>query len=82
MASPVKGLNPIDETRNKVRSSNFFALCYLMLCQLSYAIENDGPTAVKQIRDSLPGMPAPKDAPVTGKWALGGGQRSTKTTAI
>lgn len=77
MASPVKGLNPIDETRNKVRSSNFFALCYLMLCQLSYAIENDGPIAVKQIRDSLPGMPAPK-APVTGKWALGWGPEVNK----
>lgn len=73
MASPGKGSNPIDDARNKVRSSNFFALCYLMLCQLSYATENDGPAAVKQIIDSLPGMPAPKDAPVAGKWALGWG---------
>lgn len=81
MASPGKGPSPIDEARNKVRSSNFFALCYLMLCQLSYATENDGPTAVKQIRDSLPNMPAPKDAPVTGKWRLGWGPMVDKTNS-
>ena len=69
--------SPIDETRNMVRSSNFFALCYLMLCQLSYATQNDGPTAVKQIKDSLPRMPAPTNAPVAGKWALGWGPQVT-----
>lgn len=78
MASPGKGPNPIDDARNKVRSSNFFALCYLMLCQLSYATENNGPTAVKQIRDSLPNMPAPADAPVAGKWVLGWGPQVNK----
>src|SRR5690348_11415619 len=75
MATPTRGplTTPIDDARNKVRTTNFFALCYLMLCQLSYANENDGPTAVDQIIKLLPTMPAPKNAPVAGEWRRGWG---------
>lgn len=64
----------IDDVREKVRSSDFFALCYLMLCQLGYTNENDGPTAIDQITRLLPTMPVPdgtlKDK---GQWRLGWG---------
>lgn len=66
------GPGSIDDARAKVRSSNFFALCYLMLCQLGYTDENDGPTAIKQIKDRLPKMPVPKGT-VDGQWQLGWG---------
>jgi hypothetical protein len=77
MASPGKGPSPIDEAREKVRTSNFFALCYLMLCQLSYANENKREKAIDQITKLLPTMPAPRNAPVDGRWALGWGPEAT-----
>src|SRR5579864_4562798 len=68
MASPAS----IDDARDKVRSSNFFALCYLMLCQLGYTDSNDGPTAIQQIKKLLPAMPVPANT-VQGKWRIGWG---------
>ena len=74
MASPATAPRPgtIDDAREKVRSSNFFALCYLMLCQLSYVGEDNGPKAVKQIKDDLPKMPVPQGT-VQGQWRIGWG---------
>jgi hypothetical protein len=62
----------INDAREKVRTSDFFALCYLMLCQLSYADENDGQKAVQQIKTLLPIMPVPQGT-VAGQWQLGWG---------
>src|SRR3954463_12446435 len=45
-------LQNVDNARQQVMTSDFFALCYLMLCQLSYANENDGNQAVAQITTS------------------------------
>lgn len=58
--------------RKQVENSDFFALCYLMLCQLSYLGENNGPNAVKRITRDLPTMPVPKGT-VQGAWRLGWG---------
>jgi hypothetical protein len=58
--------------RKQVETSDFFALCHLMLSNLAYTDQNSGPNAVQQITDRLPNMPAPQDG-VTGKWRLGWG---------
>lgn len=66
----------LDAARQRVLTSDFFALCYLMLCNLAYADENDGQKAVQQITQSLPDMPVP-DGTVPGKWKLGWGPQVT-----
>jgi hypothetical protein len=58
--------------REQVRTSDFYALCYLMLCNLAYADEDQAQAAVQQIINELPGMPVP-DGPVQGKWSLSWG---------
>lgn len=73
MAAPTTFVpGSIDDARNKVRSSNFFALCYLMLCQLSYLGEDNGQKAVERIKTELPKMPVPQGT-VQGQWRLGWG---------
>lgn len=62
----------VKAARQQVQTSDFFALCYLMLCQLAYADEDNAPKAVQQIIDLLPNMPVPQGQ-VTGKWSLGWG---------
>ena len=62
----------VKAARQQVQTSDFFALCYLMLCQLAYATENSAPKAVQQIIDLLPTMPVPAGT-VAGRWSLGWG---------
>ncbi|HEY6350062.1 MAG TPA: alpha/beta fold hydrolase [Candidatus Angelobacter sp.] len=62
----------VKAARQQVQTSDFFALCYLMLCQLAYADEDNATKAVQQIIDLLPTMPVP-DGNVKGKWNLGWG---------
>lgn len=62
----------LESARQRVLASDFFGLCYLMLCNLAYVDENDGPKAVQQIKRSLPNMPVPAGT-VSGKWSLGWG---------
>src|ERR1700756_4827583 len=62
----------LEAARQRVLTNDFFALCYLMLCNLAYAEENDGQKAVQQITQSLPTMPVPTGT-VLGKWSLGWG---------
>ena len=68
--------NDLEAARQQVLTSDFFALCYLMLCNLAYTDENDGPKAVQQITQSLPSMPVPTGT-VPGKWRLGWGPQVT-----
>jgi triacylglycerol lipase len=58
--------------REQVRTSDFYALCYLMLCNLAYADEDKAQAAVEQIINKLPTMPVP-EGPVQGKWSLSWG---------
>jgi hypothetical protein len=58
--------------RKQVQTSDFFALCYLMLSNLASTHENNGPKAVQQIGDLLPAMPVPQGE-VRGRWNLGWG---------
>jgi hypothetical protein len=58
--------------RQQVETTDFFALCYLMLCQLAYTNEGSGPGAVTQIRTLLSTMPLPSET-VAGQWKLGWG---------
>src|SRR5947209_6083519 len=75
----VPALSPItiDKARLQVMTSDFFALCYLMLCQLAYTDENNGDTARAQIKKLLPDMPVPQNT-VPGKWRLGWGPEVTQ----
>src|SRR5215831_6280194 len=62
----------VKAARQQVQTSDFFALCYLMLSNLAYAGENSAQRAVQQIIDLLPTMPVPQGQ-VTGQWSLGWG---------
>src|SRR5579883_3093154 len=62
----------VNAARQQVQTSDFFALCYLMLCQLAYADEDNGQKAVQQIIDQLPTLPVPQGQ-VTGQWSLAWG---------
>jgi triacylglycerol lipase len=66
----------INDARRQVMTSDFFALCYLMLCQLGYTDENDGTRAVAQIAKFLPKMPVPEGT-VAGAWRVGWGPQAT-----
>lgn len=66
---------PAIDIQNAVKTSDFFALCYLMLCQLAYTDENNGGKAVTQITTLLPTMPVPQGT--GGKWRLGWGPEVT-----
>lgn len=58
--------------RNLVMTSDFFGLCYLMLCQLTYGNENDAHQTVTQIKQGLPALPVPMGT-VRGVWRLAWG---------
>lgn len=58
--------------RTQVQTSDFFALCYLMLANLAYADEDNAQVAIQQITKCLPTMPVPQSA-VAGKWNLSWG---------
>lgn len=79
-SAPTPALAPtpadIEKARQQVMTSDFFALCYLMLCQLAYTDENNGGKAVKQITTLLPTMPVPQGT-VPGQWRLGWGPEVT-----
>ena len=77
-SAPTPALSPqdIDKARQQVMTGDFFALCYLMLCQLGYTDENNGGKAVAQITTLLPTMPVPSGT-VPGKWQLGWGPEVT-----
>jgi triacylglycerol lipase len=62
----------VKAARQQVQTSDFFALCYLMLCQLAYTDEDSAQKAVQQIIQLLPTMPVPQEH-ATGKWSLGWG---------
>lgn len=62
----------LETVRQQVLTSDFFALCYLMLCNLAYAGENDGQKAIQQIAQSLSTMPVPTET-LPGTWRLGWG---------
>ena len=62
----------VNAARQQVKTSDFFALCYLMLCNLAYTDEDSAQTAVQQITKLLPTMPVPQGQ-VTGQWSLGWG---------
>jgi hypothetical protein len=66
----------VTAARQKVQNSDFYALCYLMLCQLSYSDEGDGHGAVDQIREQLPNMPAPQ-GDAQAQWTLSWGPAVT-----
>jgi len=66
----------VEAARQQVLKTDFFALCYLMLCNLAYADENDGQKATQQITQSLPNMPVPTGT-VPAKWSLGWGPQVT-----
>ena len=66
----------VEVARQRILTGDFFALCYLMLCNLAYAAENDGQKAVQQIKQSLPNLPVP-DGTVHGLWSLGWGPQVT-----
>lgn len=63
--------------REQVKTTDFFALCHLMLCMLSYTAEADGRAAVDLIAKSLPRMPVPQQGTAPGKWSLGWGPQVT-----
>ncbi len=75
-ATAQSGPDDLNGARKKVETSDFFGLCYLMLCQLAYADENDGQKAVAQIKQLLPTMPVPQGT-VPGKWRLAWGPQVT-----
>lgn len=62
----------VKAARQQVQTTDFFALCYLMLSNLAYSGENSAQRAVQQIIDLLPTMPVPQGQ-VTGQWKLGWG---------
>src|SRR5436853_7228900 len=71
--APAPSIPPhVAAARQQVVSTDFFALCYLMLCQLAYTDENSGSKAVQQIKKLLPAMPVPSGQ-VQGKWNIGWG---------
>jgi triacylglycerol lipase len=76
MASTAQAvLDNLASARQKVQT-DFYALCYLMLCNLAYAAEDNGQQAVQQIINLLPTMPVP-DGPVKGQWSLSWGPQVT-----
>ena len=62
--------------RQKVQTTDFYALCHLMLCQLAYADEGSGQGAVNQIPKLLPTMPVPQ-ADANAQWSLNWGPAVT-----
>jgi len=71
--APAPSIPPnVAAARQQVVSTDFFALCYLMLCQLAYTDENSGSKAVQQIKKLLPAMPVPSGH-VKGQWSIGWG---------
>jgi hypothetical protein len=58
--------------RQQVLNSDFFALCYLMLCTLAYTEENSAKKAVTQITTLLPAMPTPQGT-TPGRWTCAWG---------
>jgi triacylglycerol lipase len=64
--------------RLQVQTTDFYALCYLLLCNLAYANEDNAQKAIQQITDLLPTMPVPQPpAPVQGRWTLNWGPEAT-----
>lgn len=61
--------------RKQVQTSDFFALCYLMLANLAYADEDSAQQAIQQITHLLPTMPVPQGN-VAGKWDLSWGPQA------
>jgi len=70
MPTPIP--NNVIAAREQVETSDFFALCYLMLCQLAYTDETDGREAAQRIIELLPTLPVPQGQ-VTGQWSLAWG---------
>lgn len=79
-ASALSGSDDLEIARQRVLASDFFGLCYLMLCNLAYADEDDGQKAVQQITQSLPSMPVPAGT-IQGKWSLGWGPKFSPNNA-
>jgi triacylglycerol lipase len=74
MSTPALAIpDNVKSTRQQVQTSDFFALCYLMLSNLAYCDEDDAHQAVQQIIDLLSSMPVPQQGPVTGQWTVGWG---------
>jgi triacylglycerol lipase len=71
-AAPAVIPGNVNEARIQVQTSDFFALCYLMLSTLAYSDEDSAQKAVQRIIDLLPTMPVPEGS-VTGEWNLGWG---------
>jgi hypothetical protein len=72
----VSGRDTLETARQRVLTSDFFGLCYLMLCNLAYTDEDDAQQAIRQINQLLPNMPVP-GATVQGKWVLGWGPQAS-----
>lgn len=75
-ASAVVAPASVQDARQKVLTTDFFALCYLMLANLSYSGETDGKLAIDHIRKLLPTMPIPQGT-VQGKWSLAWGPQAS-----
>ena len=82
MATPAAGpaLTPVEDARNKLRTSDFFALCMAMLCEISYFGETSGDEAKRQIRAAVPKAPTPPST-VPGAWRLGWGPQVDQNNA-
>jgi len=79
MASPVTARiipDDVAAARKLVQTTDFFALSYLMLCNLAYAKEDNGQQAVQQIMQLLPNLPVPQGT-VKGQWSLSWGPQVT-----
>jgi pimeloyl-ACP methyl ester carboxylesterase len=71
MSSPAAALG-VQDARQKVLTTDFFALCYLMLSNLAYTAGNDATQAIDQIKRLLPAMPFPQGT-VKGEWSVAWG---------
>lgn len=69
---PVPVPDKVAAARKQVHTSDFFALCFLMLSQLAYADANSAASDVQQITNLLSTMPVPQ-AVVQGMWIPGWG---------
>lgn len=62
----------VQDARQKVLTTDFFGLCYLMLANLAYTAGNNGRQPKDEIKRLLPTMPFPQGT-VQGRWSMAWG---------